>query len=133
MSETFWATKYKDIPIRLDIGDLTLQRMREMKHLFGEAYGIPTEFINLLLRGDMDAMACAVWIGQQKAGVEVENPAEIDFSMNDFKALPVRATQSKKGRKDPNPTPASQTPDSPSGASTTSTTDTSSTSQTSAD
>jgi len=132
--EPFWSTKFRGTPLRISLADLTAQRLRQMKAWFGEAYGIPTEFISLLLRGEVDAMACAVWIGLQKAGKPVEHPAEIDFNLeSDFEKLEDPKPPAK-GKGKGNPTPdESPTPDSASGASTSSTTDTSSTSPTSAD
>jgi hypothetical protein len=135
MSEDFWAVKYKSKPVRLNLGDLTVQRLREMKRRFGTEYGIPTEFISLLLRGDMDALACAVWIGQQKNGGEIEDPREMDFSLDDFEAIedPKPVEKKAKGKKAADPTTAEGSPstDSASGASKTSELDTSSTSETS--
>jgi len=136
MAEPFWSTKYKGTPIRIGLQDLSLRRMMEFRARYGEAYGIPTQFISLLLQGDMIAIACAVWIGQHKAGVEVESLDAIDFSMDDFEPLPddPKPKAKGKGKTDP-PTKEADTPitDSASGASKTSDPDTSSTSPTSAD
>lgn len=132
--EPFWRTTFRGTAIRISLADLTAQRLRQMKAWFGEAYGIPTEFISLLLRGEVDAMACALWIGLQKAGKPVDHPAELDFNIEtDFEKLedPAPAKGKGKGKKGEDPTPESPTPDSASTASTSSTTGTSSTSSTS--
>jgi hypothetical protein len=133
MSDVFWRIAYKGKPIRLSLNDLSLQRLREMKSRFGQPYGIPAEYIALLLRGDMDAVACALWINQQKAGGDVEDPTSMDFSLDDFEPLedpPPEPEKKGKGKGGPPPT---RTPDSAPTASTTSDTDTSFTSPTSAD
>jgi hypothetical protein len=136
MAQEFFKTRFRDTPIRLSLTDLTSGRLREMKHMFGESYGIPTEFIGLLLRGEVDALACAVWIGQQKAGKPVDDPRELDFNLDeDFQPLvdpePAKPKGKGKGKTaEPNPT---QTPDSAATASKSSEADTSSTSPTSAD
>ena len=133
MAEPFWRIKYKGLPIRLEINDLSNQRMREMKVRFGPSYGIPSEFISLLLRGDMDAVACAIWIGQQKAGKEVEDPREMDFSLDDLEVLEDPKPEGDAKGKGKRPTrPGTATADSAK-TSESSETSTSSTSPTSAD
>lgn len=109
MSEPFWQTRFRDAEIRLGINDLSNQRMREMKARFGAEYGIPTEFIGLLLRGDMDAIACAIWIGQQKAGGNVEDPSSMDFTLDDFEPLEDPKPKAGKGKKAADPTKATGT------------------------
>lgn len=133
MSDVFWRISYKGKPIRLSLADLSLQRLREMKGRFGQPYGIPSEYIALLLRGDMDAVACALWINQQKAGGEIEDPTTMDFTLDDFEPLEdPKPEPDKKGKgKNPTRTP-SPTSDSDS-TPTSSETDTSSISPTSAD
>lgn len=136
MAEPFWQIKYKgNLPIRLEINDLSNQRLREMKSAFGPAYGIPTEFISLLLRGDLDAVSCAVWIGQQKAKVEVEDLLSMEFTLDDVEPLEVPKPTGKKGGKDKGerPTKAGTTTDDSVETQSTTETPTSGTSPTSAD
>ena len=135
MAEPFWQTKYKGKPIRISLGDLSLRRLMEFKSRYGDAYGIPMQFISLLLRGDMIATACAVFIGQQKAGGEVESLDTIDFTPDDFELLEdAPKAKAKKGAKtEPDPTEGTQTPDSTATASKSSDPDGSPISPTSAD
>lgn len=92
----FWRTLFKGIPIRLELRDLSVQRLRQAKQYFGEQYAIPSELIRLLLLGEADAMTIAVWIGLQKAkkwpirqdGRDIEDPRHLDFNLDeDFEAL----------------------------------------------
>lgn len=101
MAEPFWATKFRGQPIRLELNDLSNQRLREMKSRFGPDYGIPTAFIELLLRGDMDAIGCAIWIGQQKTGGEVSDLLALDFNLDDFEALEEPKPKGGKGKERP--------------------------------
>jgi hypothetical protein len=133
MAEPFWHIKYKGKPIDIALNDLSNQRLRAMK-VFGDAYGIPSEYMALLLRGDMDAVTCAVWINQQKAGGEVESLISIDFTLDDFEAIedpPAKAKKAAKGKE--NPTRPSTTTDDSAETPSPTETDTSSTSVTSAD
>ena len=134
--EPFWRTRFRGTAIRISLADLTASRLRQMKAWFGSDYGIPNEFIALLLRGEVDAMACALWIGLQKAGKPVDHPMDLDFNLDeDFEKLedPPPAKPKGKAKKGEGPTEESPTPDSESTASTSSTTDTSSTSEMSSD
>lgn len=133
MADAFWRIRFRGTPQSLTINDLSLQRLREMKARFGESYGIPTEYIGLLLRGDFDAIACALWINQQKAGGEVEDPATMDFSLADFEKMedPPEPKSKAKGKKADPTKPDTTTGDSDETQSPTET-PTSSTSETSA-
>ena len=136
MAEPFWQIRYREkLAIRLELNDLSNQRLREMKARFGPEYGIPTEFIGLLLRGDMDAVSCAIWIGQQKAGVEVEDLMAIDFTLDDFEPLEDPKPAGKKGgkAKGERPTQPGTTTDDSAETPSPTATDTSSTSETSSD
>lgn len=115
--EPFWESTFRGEPISLTWPDITLHRCLEMGATFGEQFGIPAEFIMLLSRGDMRALACAIWISQQKAGGKVDKLGELDFSPADFEAP---AKPKRRARKQEDPTGAAEEPsptDSPSTAS----------------
>src|SRR5690348_6723351 len=134
MAEPFWATKFRGQPIRLELNDLSNQRLRAMKSHFGPDYGVPTEFIRLLLTGDMDAITVAIWIGQQKAGGPIDDLMALDFTLDDFEALEDPKPAGKKGAKGKErPTRAGTTTDGSVETPSETETDTSSTSETSSD
>ena len=133
MAEPFWATRFRGQPIRLELNDLSNQRLREAKSRFGPEYGIPTAFIEMLLRGDMDAIAVAVWIGQQKAGGNVEDLLALDFTLDDFEPLEDPKPKSKGGKDKARPTKAGTTTDDSVETQSQTETDTSSTSETSSE
>jgi hypothetical protein len=73
----------------LDPSDLTVSRLRQMKHWFGKEYGAYLPFVQLLLQGDADAVACTMWIVRTKAGESnVPEPRFMDFSVADFFVAP---------------------------------------------
>jgi hypothetical protein len=135
MAEPFWATKFRGQPIRLELNDLSNQRLRAMKSHFGPDYGVPTEFIRLLLTGDMDAITGAIWIGQQKAGGPIDDLMALDFTLDDFEALEDPKPAGKKGAKgkEERPTKPSTTTDDSVETPSETETGTSSTSETSSD
>lgn len=129
----FWRTCFKGVAMRLELRDLSNQRLREAKHLFGEQYAIPTELIRLLLLREMDAVTVAVWIGLQKAkkwpfkqdGQEIDDPRHLDFNLDDdFEALEdPQPPEKEKAKRPPTTTaasaetgPGSETPTSSSSA-----------------
>jgi hypothetical protein len=132
MAEPFWATKFRGQPIRLELNDLSNQRLRAMKSHFGPDYGVPTEFIRLLLTGDMDAITGAIWIGQQKAGGPIDDLMALDFTLDDFEKLEEPKPAAKKGVKE-RPTRAGTTTDDSAETPSETETGTSSTSETSSD
>lgn len=110
-----WRTTYtgpgaapSGTPIRIGIRDLSVQRLREAKAFFGERYGIPSEYLRLLLLNECDAVAVAVWIGLQKAGRPVQDPRELDFNLDEH-FEPLEDPQPAAGESKPDPTPASET------------------------
>ena len=92
---TFWRTTYTGpgsatggTPMRIGLRDLSVQRLAQCSDWFGEAYGIPNEFIRRLMINEAKATMCAVWIGLQKAGRPVEDPRHLDFNFDEhFVAL----------------------------------------------
>lgn len=134
----FWRTTFRGVDMRLELRDLSNQRLRGAKQFFGESYAIPMEFMRLLLAGEMDALTIAVWIGLQKAskwpykqaGHEIDDPRQLDFNIEeDFERLV--DPQPPKGKGDKRP-PTKATTTSPE-TGPTSGTDTSSSSETSSD
>lgn len=92
----FWRTQFRGVPMRLELRDLSNQRLRVAGQLFGEDYEAPTEFMRRLLVGNMTALTIAVWIGLQKAnkwpykqdGHEIDDPRQLDFNIDEhFEAL----------------------------------------------
>lgn len=83
---SMYKVKYKGKLIRVEVNDLSNQRLREMKARFGQAYGSPDGLIALLATGDMDAIGCMIWVGQQKPSWKggVEDLMEMDFSLGDL-------------------------------------------------
>lgn len=82
------STRYKGIPIRLDMRDLTVARLLQLKAWFGEPYSIPVELIRLIALNEAAAMMSAVWIGLQIAGKPIADARDLDFNFEeDFEAL----------------------------------------------
>lgn len=84
MADTIWKSRYKGVDYEVTTRDLTVSRLRQMKQWFGAEYGKYTPFITLLVEGDVDALACVVWIAQSKAGEKPQEPRNLDFSIEDF-------------------------------------------------
>jgi hypothetical protein len=105
MAEPIWELKYKGEPVSITLDDLTRHRMREIGGALGEEYRVPQEFMASLFRGDLDAIAGALWVHGQVSGKPVGDMNTLDFSPSDFTAAdePKRAP---KGRK-----PTTATPD----------------------
>lgn len=78
-----WRCQFNGDDYLLEDRDLTGGRLRQMKQWFGADYGAYIPFLGLLVRGDVDAVACALWIGDQKAGRTVVEPSRLDFNFGD--------------------------------------------------
>lgn len=81
--DILFRTRYKGTPIRLELRDLTVQRLRQLKQWFGEPYGIPTELMRRMLLQECDGLTAAVWIGLQKAKKPVGDARDLDFNLED--------------------------------------------------
>lgn len=90
-----WRTNYTGpgaapggTPMRIELKDLTVQRLLQMKQWFGDDYAIPNQFIFRLVQQEAAATMCAVWIGLQKAKRAVADARELDFNFDEhFEAL----------------------------------------------
>lgn len=93
--------------------DLTAGALRQMKGWYGREYGAFMPFMQLLATGDVDAIACAMWLAKKKAGEKVPaDPSFIDFNVGDFEALaddPDEDEEDEEG--DANPTESEPTPE----------------------
>lgn len=134
-SLVWFHMKYRGTEYELDLKDLTVQRLSQIKQWYGKEYGTFNGLPTLIGELDAQAWACAVWIGQQKAGQPVEDPRHMEFSFDDFEGVP-EPELVVEDEPDEVPTAGDSTPpilDLVGSVSTSSETDTSSGSQTSAD
>lgn len=87
-SDVVWRARFKGKEYTVRTRDLTLGRLRECKHMFGREYANFSGFVLLVGQGDVDALACVVWIAQQVAkDKNVKSPLEMDFSLDDFEPV----------------------------------------------
>jgi hypothetical protein len=68
----------------LEDRDISVDALRHGKSWFGQEYGQYLAFINLLMRGDCDAMCLATWIVNRKNGWPNQDPREMDFAASTF-------------------------------------------------
>jgi hypothetical protein len=81
-----WRIKYEDEDYLLARTDLTVGVLRQMKQWFGPAYGKYLSYVQLLIEGDADAWACAIWIVLRAAGKKSKTPQNLDFSVSEVMA-----------------------------------------------
>jgi hypothetical protein len=131
MADTIWRVAFKGSEYTVTDQDLTVQRLRQMKQWYGREYGTYTQFITMLAQGDVDALACGIWIAKAAAGEKPRTPNEIDFNMSDIEFLAIEREPDEE--ENPTVAPATTTLDSAPTVSKTSGDDTSSTLPISAD
>ena len=69
----------------LSADDITIGRLRQFKGWFGKDYGAYLPFIQMLVQGDADAVACAIWLARENAGVKPNKaPQFIDIPVSDI-------------------------------------------------
>jgi hypothetical protein len=112
MSDAYVSFKFKGKQYDITNRDVTNQRLRQLKQWFGRDYGSFTGFPNLLRTLDADAWACALWIGQQIEKEKVQDPREMDFSLDDFELLVADEEEDEPGERptgtvEPDTTPVS--------------------------
>ncbi len=107
-----------DVLYVLEDRDISVDALRHGKSWFGQEYGQYLAFINLLMRGDCDAMCLATWIVNRKNGWPNKDPREMDFAASTFilasQAAPVDGPEKSDADDEgagadptPPPTPAS--------------------------
>ncbi len=62
MAETLWRIAFKGKEYTVSDADLTVSRLRSMKAIYGREYGTYSLFVQMLAQGDVDALACGIWI-----------------------------------------------------------------------
>lgn len=97
MADPIWELKFRGEPVSIALEDLTRHRMREVGAALGDEYRIPSDFIMRLLRGDMDAIAGALWVHGQVIGKPIGDMLELDFSNADFAAPDRKLKRPGKG------------------------------------
>lgn len=82
--------------------DLTMGVLRQFKQWFGTPYGKFLTFTQLLLEGDAEAWACAIWLCQRNAGEKPRDPQYMDFAIGDlmFSAAEEEAEAAKRESED---------------------------------
>ena len=84
-TEVIWEATIRDRPYKLTPNDLTSGVLRKFKGWYGPDYGAFATFAVLLQRGDVDAIACAIWLAKEVAGEKVpRDPSFIQFSVVDL-------------------------------------------------
>jgi hypothetical protein len=81
--DDLWNIHYGDDEFVLRGGDLTVGVFRQFSQWYGPAYGKYATFIALLVEGDADAWACAIWLVHRAAGVKCARPQNLDFAVSD--------------------------------------------------
>lgn len=83
----------------LQRSDLTMGVLRQFKQWFGPQYGKFLTFTQLLLEGDAEAWACAIWLVQRNAGEKPRNPQYMDFAIGDlmFSAAEDEEAEAREG------------------------------------
>lgn len=104
-SGKLWQIEHKGDQYLLSQGDLTAGVLRQFKQWFGPSYGKYLIFVQLLMEGDVDAWACALWLVLRNAGVKPlpAHPANLDFSVAEL----MSASQDETADEEEDPTPAS--------------------------
>lgn len=135
MSDTIWRVSFKGSEYTVSDRDLTVTRLRQMKQMYGREYGAYSGFITLLAQGDVDAIACGLWIAKQVAGEPraPKSPNDVDFTMGDIEFLPIEQQKDDEEERPTQPATAPPTPVSTATAPTSSDSSTSSDSPTSAE
>lgn len=82
-NDELWRINYQDNEFTLHGSDLTVGVFRQMGQWYGPAYAKYSTFIGLLMEGDANAWACAIWIVHRAAGVKCRRPQELDFAVSD--------------------------------------------------
>ncbi|MBV9805213.1 MAG: hypothetical protein JO130_18590 [Solirubrobacterales bacterium] len=104
-----WRITYEGEKYTLARTDITVGVLRQMKSWFGPAYGKYLSFVQLLIEGDADAWACAIWIVLRASGRNIRTPQNLDFAVSE-----VMAADDDDDELDPEPVlpEAGPTPDS---------------------
>lgn len=100
MAEPIWGPKrFRGEIVEIFLEDLTVQRLREIKSVFGTDYGIPAQFAMLLGMGESDAVTAALWINGQKTGQPIGDMLAFDFNPTEFENVtrPKRAAGKQRG------------------------------------
>ena len=110
-ADQLWKIKVDGKEYELRTEDLTVGNLRHCKQWFGAAYGRYLPFIQMLIEGDCDAIACAVWMARRAAGERnVMEPSQMgDFVVSDFFTV---IQEDDEDESEPDPTEASPTSDS---------------------
>lgn len=84
-NDLYFSFKFKDKPYKIANGDVTNQRLKQLKQWFGREYGSFTGFPQLVIQEwDVDAWAGMIWIAQQVAGEAPGDPRAMEFTLDDL-------------------------------------------------
>lgn len=87
MAIEFFHVKFRGREYRVDMDDLTNDRLIKMGQMLGKEYGTFDGLPRLMSERNSGAWACALWIGQQKHGYQVFDPREMDFKFSEFEFI----------------------------------------------
>lgn len=108
MADQLWKLKVDGKDYTLSASDLTVGNLRHAKQWFGAPYGRYLPFIQMLIEGDCDAVACAIWMARRAAGERPPEPSAMgDFVVSDFFSV---ASEEEDEEGEPNPTEPLPTP-----------------------
>jgi hypothetical protein len=107
-----WEHKFRGENITLTLADLTGHRMREIKSVFGEKYGIPLQLMACLQLDEVDAVTAALWIHGQKVGRPIDDMLTFEFNLSELE--PVDKPKRSVKKADPKGQPAVTSDETPS-------------------
>lgn len=78
-----WKISYGDEQFTLYNSDFTVGRLRQMGQWYGPLYAKFSTLVQLLIEGDANAWACAIWVAHHAAGLKCRRPQDLDFAISD--------------------------------------------------